>query len=86
VHRDGSTELGVIEGAVLVRPCEDLPPVEVTEGSTILIAAKCEPPLVRSGYQIPPRLQYLDNYPEKQRRGDGKDTRDGGDKGNGSKG
>jgi hypothetical protein len=82
VRGDGSTELGVIEGAVLVRPCGNVPPVEVAQGSTILIAAGCEPPLVRSGYNTPPQLQYFDNYPEKQGRGDGgKDTRDGGDKG-----
>jgi FecR protein len=87
VHSDGSADLSVIEGAVLVRPCGNVASVEVAQGSTILIAARCAPPLVRSGYNIPRQLQYFDNYPEKQQRGEGGEgTRDGGDKGNRGKG
>jgi hypothetical protein len=53
VHADGSAELAVVDGGVLVRPCGTGAPVAANAVSTVHIAANCDTPSTEVGYKEP---------------------------------
>ena len=53
VQTDGSAEVAVLDGAILVQPCGGAPSLEASAGSTVAIPAVCEAATTREGYQIP---------------------------------
>lgn len=77
VRGNGSAEVAVVEGEILVQPCGNTPPLEAVAPSTVSIAQGCEPATRRDGYQVPAQFKQPHQRQEKQGRG-GKDGNDGG--------
>ena len=77
VRGNGSAEVAVVEGEILVQPCGNTPHLEAVAPSTVSIAQGCEPATRRDGYQVPAQFKQPHQRQEKQGRG-GKDGNDGG--------
>ena len=53
VRNDGSAEIALVEGAILVQPCGGAASLAAAAPATVQIAQTCEAPTARDGYEIP---------------------------------
>lgn len=77
VHGNGSAEIAVLEGAILVQPCGNAPALEASAGSTVSIPRVCGAASLSDGYQVPDEFQG-----PRQRKNTGRDQGGGGKGGN----
>jgi hypothetical protein len=53
VRGNGSAEVALVEGAILVQPCGGAAPLAATAPATVQIAQTCAVPTARDGYEVP---------------------------------
>lgn len=82
VRADGSAEVGVVEGAVLVQPCGGAAQLEAAAPATVQIAQTCQAATHSLGYEVPDEFRSRNRGQEK-RGPDGKEGQRGeNDRGN----
>jgi hypothetical protein len=84
VRNDGSAEIALVEGAILVQPCGGAASLAAEAPATVQIAQTCAPPTAHEGYEIPAEFDKSNQENKEGGKGGGVTGR-GGRQGGGQK-
>jgi hypothetical protein len=71
VRDDGSAEIGLVEGAILVQPCGGAEALAAAAPATVQIAQTCQAPTARDGYEVPAEFRQSNQQNREGGKGGG---------------